>query len=124
MRSGPKYTTLASLTRTPSTTYEAGRRCLRCDRLLSIYNPEEICAPCMREMRARCRYPEEHEQYTPTELRVLWCLREISGVAIPLQRIINDVPSGSITGALNSLERKGFVFERVRGHGCALVREP
>ena len=75
-------------------------------------------------MRTRSLAPPVSRMLNPVEVRILWCLREVPCVLVPLRSIMNDVQPRSIRHALDSLTQRGFVFRRVRGRGCALIGEP
>lgn len=108
----------------PVETYGTGRRCLRCDCLLSQYNPDELCAPCAHMPIRRPPIPE-YAPLSELQLRILICLARMPCTLLPLSTIFEEVASErAVYAAVADLETIGYVFRRVKGRGIALIGEP
>lgn len=121
--------TYIQATRTPATQvrrqklYERGRRCMRCGAFLSRANHGVLCWPC-QEMLPREYSSGDDEHMSIDEARVLFCLRQEPCSPVPLSSVLCDLSYNRIMHILACLERRGYVFRRSRGHGCALIAEP
>jgi len=112
----------------PARTYGV-RACARCERPMSTYNPNEVCASCAEKMAC----PDAYRLYDtrgwpmslrPVEVRILAVLSLYPCQHLPLSSIIFDLPETTLQRALQRLARKGWIFDSKRGLGCALIGEP